>query len=119
MFMNLVAFADEAEQIVDSVEGTPVPSWTGMLVQPLMLVLLIALFYFIILRPQQKKEKKAKEMLAALKVGDKIQTIGGIVGKVTKIKDDEVVFETGSIGNPNEKSFMRVAKWAVKDLLKM
>lgn len=53
--------------------------------------LIILVFYFLIIRPQKKKEKEAKEMINAIKKGDKIVTIGGIRGTVTLIKEDSVV----------------------------
>lgn len=59
-------------------------------------VLLIAFFYFLIIRPQKKREKQQREMLAALKVGDKVTTIGGVIGKIQNIKDDVVTIEVGA-----------------------
>ena len=51
------------------------------------MVLMFAVFYFLLIRPQRKKDKKVKSMLSALKVGDRISTIGGIFGTITDIKD--------------------------------
>lgn len=59
-------------------------------------ILLIVVFYFLLIRPQQKQQKKRKAMLAELKVGDNVTTIGRIHGVVTKIKDDVVTIEVGS-----------------------
>lgn len=84
----------------------------------IMIVAMFAIMYFLIIRPQKKKEKQAKEMIAALCVGDVITTIGGIIGKIVKIKDDEVTLITGVLGNPNERSTMRFAKWAIRDVVK-
>lgn len=75
---------------------------------------IILIFYFLIIRPQKKQQKKVSEMLAGLQVGDKIVTIGGIVGKITRIKDDEVLVETG-IGN--EKSVIKFQKAAISSVL--
>ena len=52
------------------------------------LVLIFAVFYFLLLRPQQKKAKADREMLGAITRGDKIITGGGIMGKVTKVVND-------------------------------
>ena len=60
------------------------------IVSILPLVLIIVLLYFMMIRPQRKKEKKQKAMINAMKVGDKVVTIGGICGKVAKIKDEYV-----------------------------
>ncbi len=53
--------------------------------------LIIAVFYFLIIRPQKKKEKETKDMIGAVKKGDKVVTIGGIRGTVTSVKEDAVV----------------------------
>ncbi len=75
---------------------------------------MILIFYFLIIRPQKKQQKKVSEMLAGLQIGDKIVTVGGIVGKITRIKDDEVLIETG-IGN--EKSVIKFQKAAISSVL--
>ncbi len=78
------------------------------------LVIFFAIFYFLLIRPQQKQRKAIQNMLDGLQVGDKIVTIGGIIGKVTKIKEDEVVIETGVA---NEKSTIKFQKNAVSRVL--
>ena len=75
---------------------------------------MILIFYFMIIRPQKKQQKKMAEMLAGLQVGDKIVTIGGIVGKITKIKDDEVIIETGA---GTDKSHIKFQKAAISTVL--
>ena len=52
------------------------------------LVLIFVVFYFLLIRPQQKKMKQHREMLSAVRRGDKVVTGGGILGTVTKIVDD-------------------------------
>ena len=59
-----------------------------------LMVLLIAMIYFMMIRPQRKKDKADREMREALKVGDEIITIGGIIGKVEKITDKTVVISS-------------------------
>jgi len=81
----------------------------------IMLVLMFVVFYFILIRPQKKKEKELKNMLAALKVGDEVATIGGIHGKIVRIKDDLFVLESG-IGQ--NKSHITVDRSAVSRFLK-
>jgi len=51
------------------------------------------IFYFLLIRPQQKKLKEHKAMVEATKKGDKVITGGGILGKVTDVKDDIVTVE--------------------------
>ena len=53
--------------------------------------------YFIIIRPQQKKAKEHKQMVTELKRGDQVLTQGGIIGKITKVKDEsEIELEIAS-----------------------
>jgi len=54
-------------------------------------VLIFVVFYFLLIRPQQKRAKEHKSMVEALKRGDKVVTSGGIVGKVSKVVDDQYV----------------------------
>lgn len=81
----------------------------------LMLVVMFAVFYFILIRPQKKKEKQLRDMIAALKVGDEVASIGGIHGKITRIKDDVFVLETG-VGTT--KSFISIERSAISRLIK-
>ena len=52
------------------------------------LILIFAIMYFLLIRPQQKRQKEHKAMIEAVKRGDQILTNGGIIGKVTRVKDD-------------------------------
>ena len=62
------------------------------------LILIFVIMYFLLIRPQQKKVKEHQSMIAALRRGDEIVTAGGLIGKITKVKDDaevEVELATG------------------------
>ncbi len=48
------------------------------------LLLMFAVFYFLLIRPQQKKQRQHKEMLRALKVGDRVMTTGGLIGTIVE-----------------------------------
>lgn len=74
-------------------------------------ILMIGAMYLLIFLPQKKREKKTREMLDALKVGDKVVSIGGITGKIVNIKDDEITIETGV-----EKTILVFKKWAIKNV---
>jgi preprotein translocase subunit YajC len=63
------------------------------LMQFLPLVALVAVFYFLILRPQQKRAKEHKALMDALQKGDEVATVGGILGKVTKVNEDSAAIE--------------------------
>lgn len=58
--------------------------------------LVFVIFYFLIIRPQNKKQKETKKMLASLKKGDRVVSIGGVHGTITSIKDDTVVLKIDS-----------------------
>ena len=63
----------------------------GMLMQLLPFVLIFVIMYFLILRPQQKRAKEHQELIKNLRRGDTVITSGGLVGKVTKVVDDEQI----------------------------
>ena len=74
------------------------PSTQGLVLQNVgMIVLLVVMFYFLLIRPQQKRFKEHKEMLDGLKVGDKVITAGGLIGKVdTLVSNEEVIVDLGN-----------------------
>lgn len=78
------------------------------------LVVMIALFYFMLIRPQKKKEKETRAMLDAIKVGDSVTTVGGIVGKILKVKDDKVCIE---IGDRTHKHPMTIKRDAIASVV--
>ncbi len=57
------------------------------------LLLMFAIFYFLLIRPQQKKQKKQRELLAALKRGDTVVTVGGLHGKITGVTEKVITLE--------------------------
>jgi preprotein translocase subunit YajC len=71
------------------------PSFLGggdnMLVSLLPFILIFVIMYFLILRPQQKRQKQHADMVKNVRRGDTVITSGGLVGKVTKVIDDEQV----------------------------
>ena len=57
------------------------------------IIVMIGIFYFLILRPQSKKAKETQKMLSELKKGDDVVTQGGIIGKISGIKDNEITLQ--------------------------
>ena len=55
------------------------------------LILIFAIMYFLLIRPQQKRVKEHKKMVDALRRGDQVVTQGGLIGKVSKVKDDNEI----------------------------
>ena len=78
---------------------------TGSLV---LMVGMIAVFYFLLIRPENKRKKEAEQMRSAVKTGDQVTTIGGIIGTVVNVKDDKFVLETGA-----DQVRIEFAKWAL------
>lgn len=69
----------------------PAAGGPGMIEAFLPIVLIFAVFYFLLIRPQQKKMREHKEMLGAIRRGDRVVTGGGIIGTVSKVIDDNEV----------------------------
>lgn len=113
----LTVFAEPTAQATDAAaQASQIPGWQAAIVQFAPFIVIIAVFYFLMIRPQKKKDKEAREMLASIKVGDKITTIGGMVGKITKIKDEKVIFETGPKTEPHQ---ITIERWAIKAVEKI
>jgi preprotein translocase subunit YajC len=60
-----------------------------------MLIIMMIVLLLVMIIPQRKRDKKIKDMLASIKVGDRVRTIGGIYGTVTNIKDDIITISVG------------------------
>ena len=80
----------------------------GMTGSIIMIVAMLAVFYFMLIRPENKRKKEAEQMRSSVKTGDKITTIGGIVGVVVNVKEDKIVLETGA-----DQVRIEFAKWAI------
>lgn len=65
----------------------------GAIMQFIPLILIFGIMYFLMIRPQQKRAKMHREMVSALKKGDQVITGGGLIGKVSSVRDDEVEVE--------------------------
>ncbi len=80
-------------------EAATEPTQGNLLMSILPFVLMIVVFYFFLIRPQKKQEKETAAMRNSLQVGDEVTTIGGIVGRITHVKDDIITIETGADRN--------------------
>ena len=116
--MNILAEAGEAvavtaaDSTATATTGTRTAAGGGDMVMTIvMMAAMVAIFYFLLIRPQRKKDKQVKNMLAALKVGDRICTIGGLYGTIAAIKDDTVTLTMGSLQNT-----IVIARWAVRSV---
>ncbi|HHV46045.1 MAG TPA: preprotein translocase subunit YajC [Tissierellia bacterium] len=83
-------------------------NYTGLLVP----IAFLVIFYFLAIRPQKKREKQINEMRESLKAGDEVITIGGMHGKVLKVKDDVVTLELGA-----DRIKVDFSKWAIGSVI--
>ena len=94
---------------------------SSMIFMILFYVAIFAALYFFLIRPNSKKKKEEAQLRNSLEIGDEITTIGGIMGRVVAIKDDEdaIIIETGSdrvkeqpqqAGQPEKKGFFGFGK---------
>ena len=74
----------------------------------ILLAVLFVIMYLMLIRPENKRKKKIENMRNALRKGDTVYTIGGIIGKVVDIKEDKFVIETGA-----DQVRIEFAKWAL------
>ena len=79
--------------------GNPVFTW-------LVLGGFLLFFYFLLIRPQRKRARQQQELVTNLQLGDRVQTIGGIMGQVRSLEEDSVVIEL-------EYGSIRIAKRAI------
>lgn len=83
---------------------------SGMTSSLIMIVAMFALMYFLLIRPEKKRKQEAENMRSALKKGDTVVTIGGIMGKVVAVNDTSFVVETSE-----DRVRVEFAKWALNN----
>ena len=84
-------------------------SQNGQLASQLVIILIfVVVMYFLLIKPQKKKDKEVADMRSNIQVGDEIVTIGGILGKVVKTKEESIVIQVGA-----DKTKFEIKKWAV------
>lgn len=107
------AVAEEAGAATDAAaaEGGVGMTIAAMLLQLSPIILVFVIMYFVMIRPEKKRRKKEQDMLAALKKGDRVCTIGGIYATIDNIKDDTI---TLSVGKADQT--MVVARWAIRSV---
>ena len=89
-------------------EAAADPMGAGLGSTVVMLVIMFGVFYFMLIRPENKRKKEAEQTRNNLKTGDRVTTIGGIIGTVVSVKDDKFVMETSA-----DQVRIEFAKWAI------
>lgn len=79
----------------------------------IILVVFFVLMWLLMVRPEKKKQKKVEDMRKALTVGDEVVSIGGIMGKVVHVTDDDITIETGE-----DRVRVQLKKWAISTNVK-
>lgn len=76
-------------------------------------VLIFGALYFFLIRPNSKKKKEEAELRNSIEIGDEITTIGGIMGRVVAVKEDEdaIIIETGS-----DRVKMKMKRWCISSV---
>jgi preprotein translocase subunit YajC len=99
MFNFLFSLATVAEQtsaLPIQAQGTPVSTsynFLQILSQLLPFILIALIFYLFIIRPQNQQRKQLADMINNLKIGDKVITKGGIIGKIYQIQENTLILE--------------------------
>jgi len=88
--------------------AAPAAGGLGQMLIPLLLIMVI--FYFLLIRPQQKRMKQHREMVNAIRRGDTVVTSGGLIGKVSRVSDDEIQVDLG------EGTKVRVVKSTIAEV---
>ena len=108
------AFLAQATQAATRSTGTPPPEWHAFFRSPLFIfTLIIGAFYLFLFKNKKSQENTRKSMLDQLKRGDRIKTIGGILGTVVEAKDDEVLVKVDESSNTK----IRFARSAIHQVL--
>ena len=94
--------------MVNFLTTTDAAATGGMMSTVIMMVAMLAIFYFMLIRPENKRKKEAEQMRSSVRKGDKITTIGGIVGTVVDVKENNIVIETSA-----DQVRVEFAKWAI------
>jgi len=71
------------------------------------MILVFGVFYLLLIRPQQRKQKQLQSTIAQLKAGDRVITTGGIVGKITEVRDTSFLIRSA------DKTILEIARTAV------
>jgi preprotein translocase subunit YajC len=73
-------------------------------------LLIFVVFYFLLIMPQKKRQRELQEKIASLKAGDRIVTTGGIIGKISEVRETSLLIRSA------DKSMLEIARSAVADL---
>lgn len=93
--------------------------FVGAIVQYLPLILVLVLLYVFVFNAKRKDDKNRRSMIDALKKGDKVQTIGGIIGTVLQVDGDEITVKVDESSNTKIKFIRSAIAKVTTDALKV
>ena len=103
MFAPLSSILSAATHVIAQAPAsrpTTRPAWTALFDNPMMVILIGFVFlYFFIFRSKRKQEKQKQELINQIKRGDRVQTIGGILGKVVDVEERKVLLKVDESSN--------------------
>lgn len=118
--LSMVAFATEGAATAspatatNAAQGQKPAGFSPWIMIIIYILFFVVVGYFLIYRPNKKRKKQEEELRNSITLGDEVTTIGGIVGKVVNIKDDNVTVETSI-----DKTLMEFKNWAIRDIKKL
>ena len=86
-------FTDGIRVLAQAAGGAPAGGGMGAMGQFLIFIPILGIMYFLMIRPQQQKQKQQAEMLKRLKVGDRVRTVGGVLGTIKYVSEQTVKLE--------------------------
>ena len=86
-------FTDGIRVLAQAAGGAPASGGMGAMGQFLIFIPILGIMYFLMIRPQQQKQKQQNEMLKRLKVGDRVRTVGGILGTIKYVTEQTIKLE--------------------------
>lgn len=104
--ISLTAFAENSVADVSAASGTEQSPASSLLYYGVMIAVFLLVGYFFLVRPEKKRKKEAQDLRDTLRPGNRITTIGGIVGTVEKVTDEEIHLTNGLI----------LKRWALRSI---
>ena len=107
-FLSVILSASALTGCAAAADSSGTASTGSMLTAMMPMLIILLVMYVMMIVPERKRKKAAQEMRDNIEVGDKIITIGGLVGKVVHVSADRITFETGE-----DRVRIEINKWAV------
>lgn len=107
----MLALLDLLAQDAAPADGRSIPFWANPIV---LIIPFLIIVYLIMVRPQRQEQRRREEMLRSIRKNDRVMTIGGIIGTVVSVKDDEIVLKVDEANNTK----LTFARSAIRQVLR-